>query len=138
MDANKILISVFGIIGVLFLIIILYYLYRRAYNKHKTLDFPPNDYMKYVGAQCPDYWELVGREGNNVICQNKFNIPLKSNNTEKCKFVPCDRNPMSFMAINNWPLNKNNARIRQRCLWRECCTTNGSTPASWIGLEGSC
>ena len=140
MDANQIIITVFGLIGALFVVIILYYLFRRYYESARPKqDFPPNNYMRYVGTQCPDYWDIDKINNQTVLCKNKFNVPVIKNTSPRCEGVPCSSDTgVPFQAINNYPINKTNSRMRERCLWRECCTSDGSTPAAWIGLEGSC
>lgn len=140
MDTNQIIIGIFAIVGVIIVAIIIYYLIVRFWQhiQKPKLDWPPDDYMKYVGAQCPDYWNIDSRQGNTVICRNKFHLPVVKSDRPGCQDVNCNDDTAVFPYITNWPLHRNNRRIMTRCKWRNCCGYDNATPASWVGLDQYC
>lgn len=144
MSVTQILLFIFTMVGIIFLLAIVWYFLTRFWQterkKARQQDWPPENYMKTVGAQCPDYWVYEGRSGNNVICRNKFNLPVKQDTTSTCADVKCydENDTKQFANINRWPLSPNNWRIKQRCKWRNCCNFGNNVPASWVGIDQYC
>ena len=148
MDLEKTILSIFGVLGLIFVLIIIYYFAARWIDQINTTDkqkiaWPPASYMEASGAQCPDYWVNAGSVGGNKHrCVNKFNLPVIKREQSRCKNVKCkdEGNSKDFTTIKRWPVNNRN-EIKDRCLWRDCCVSdkkNKSAAASWIGIDGVC
>lgn len=141
MTSDQIIIAVFSIIGVIVVAIIIYYLIVKLYQTKKNeLVFPPADYMKYVGAQCPNMWDISATFQGNVFCKNSKNINVEKASYSKCANVNCyDTGDIKiFKQVNKWPLSKKDDILKSRCLWRDCCGTGDDKPAAWIGLDRYC
>ncbi len=122
-----------GAFTVLFLILLVYY-YVWPKRQVKEPAFPPNQFMREVGIQCPDYWIY---DSTRNVCVNKFNIPLRDPQTcyddEKAR-------TKSFKKITRWPVHSNSLDevLRGRCDWIRRCGPQKNINASWVGIDGLC
>ena len=130
--------NIIYLIGFITFCAIVYYFYKR-YSQHlkkqKKLDdmWPPRDYMKNMGAQCPDYWIMQpSGQSNTVKCVNKFNIPTAED--EYCS----TNNVHTFNRVNKWPLPKDSRELKERCRWIQKCGPERNIPASWTGMDNYC
>jgi hypothetical protein len=147
MDTERLILTILGFFGLIFILVIIYYFLARWMEQPSTKDkqvaWPPASYMEATGAQCPDYWNNAGNVGEGEHrCVNKFNLPVIKVDSKRCKNVDCldDGNSKNFKTIAKWPV-KNRNEIKDRCLWRDCCVTdklNKNVPASWIGIDSVC
>lgn len=149
MDIEKLILSILGFFGLIFIFVIIYYFIRRwmdqSNSNNTTTTWPPPSFMKTSGAQCPDYWINTGNSGGMNTCENRFNLPvIKRENLTRCANVNCfdenSNNAKSFNTITNWPVKDRN-EIADRCLWRDCCVSdkyNKSIASSWIGVDTVC
>lgn len=147
MDLEKLILTILGFFGLIFIFIITYYLIRRwmeqSSNNKQNVSWPPPSYMETSGAQCPDYWVNTGSVGRGYHkCENKFNLPVIKRDLKRCENVDCtdDGNSKNFRTITSWPV-KNRDEIKDRCLWRDCCVSdphNKSVAAAWIGVDSVC
>lgn len=141
MTSDQIIIAIFSIIGVIVVAIIIYYLIVKLYySKKGELVYPPEDYMKYIGAQCPNMWNIESINQGNVICGNINNINVEKSKMTKCENINCfdfDKYKI-FKHINKWPLNKKDEALKSRCLWKDCCGSGNDLSAAWIGLDRYC
>lgn len=141
---ERVAIWIFTIIGFIIIIGIAYYIVNRFWYQERAgrqQPYPPTDYMVMDGAQCPNLWDIESQTGADVVCRNTFNLPIvKSDVKDKpyCQNVDCNRERVKFGAINQYPLRRNDPRIRQRCQWRDCCGINKNMPSAWIGLDDVC
>jgi len=144
MELDKIIIGFFSLIGLIFVAIIIYYLFRRYYETSKpTQTYPSPEFMKYIGAQCPDYWESTKNTDGTITCTNYSGLEVvpKTDENGGSECGNCT-NEQIFDRITDWPLDKKNGRLMQRCMWKKCCNYRGgdgkNVAIPWIGLEGSC
>ena len=121
------------ILGFIFLLIILYFLYRYFRGKPKApANYPSDSYMREVGLRCPDYWVYNQEKG---VCVNQFNIPV--NDPKTCYD---QNNEKKFKEIRNWPVNTNefDEVLKGRCEWLRECGPTKKIPASWVGVDQHC
>ncbi len=146
MDVNKIIYTVLGIIGLLFILMVVYYFISRWTDQTRRGPsggkvWPPASYMEQVGLNCPDYWISAGSSGGYHKCVNKFHLPVRKSHSSMCKNFKCfddgSDTSRSFKTINRWPVRNRNT-IKERCKWRDCCGSDKNIPASWVGLEQTC
>ena len=151
MKVERIVMIVFTIIGMLFIAAIIWYLFTKYWDKSSTQStqsvWPPENYMKYVGAQCPDYWLYYGKSGNDVQCKNKYSLPITQSTKSSCKNVKCfqdsDQGLAQFTYISKWPPSSSAAKatggsVQERCKWKECCGYGNNVPSSWVGIDQYC
>ncbi len=69
---------------VIIVIFLLYIVINKGYKSSEpsTEKLPTNTYMKYVGGRCPDYFNYLGKDGENDVCQNTYGINVGDN--DKC------------------------------------------------------
>jgi hypothetical protein len=152
----SIIINILAFIGVIFIIgIIIYYIYKyyqkKAHNKIISDIFPPGEYMQHTGIKCPDYWVNTGiNKDGNYICYNKFNIPVRENNNEKCydspnikTFSPLDKNktweygdPYGMKSYTD--KEKSEFVKKDRCGWIRDCGAEPGLNAVWSGVDDIC
>ena len=124
------LIFLYMTIGFLFLLFIIYLLYRYYLAKPiQPKRFPSDSYMKNMGLRCPDYWTY-----QNGTCVNQFNIPVA--NPKFCYDDPKNKTK-KFQPITRWPVNSNEVDdvLKDRCQWVRNCGPNNKLPASWVGID---
>lgn len=118
-----------------------------AQKQHAKQHYPPDQYMRLVGAQCPDYWTYVGTDPNNSkhhLCKNSYNIPVNTDNPPTDGMVvvdnPCYDDALnktkSFSTLNVWPVS--DSKLASRCDFIKKCGPTTSIPASWIGVDVNC
>lgn len=143
-DTERIILTVLAIVGLVFVGFIIYYFIRRWLEHEKTTgqQFPPPSLMEMSEAQCPDYWiNSTGLNSSSHKCVNKFDIPVNKSSSGRCANVSCtdpDGKSKMFSTLKVWGDNENRDKIRERCLWRDCCGPQENIPASWVGIAGTC
>jgi hypothetical protein len=145
MDAEKIIITFFGVVGFIFLIILAYYLITKWMNKEdsdkKQKTWPPSAYV--LANQCPDYWVKGESNNSTTQCINKFNIPIIKSSSTRCANIQCydegSNNTKTFKSLTKWPV-KGRKSIEDLCIWKDCCGPNqgGKIPASWVAISSTC
>ena len=135
--------SFFALIGVIFTLLVVLYLYNRSLQERQRrketneddASWPPPEYMTAIGSKCPDYWINTGSDGNNDICKNNFNIPVNQENADKCY---SNGNTMKFSKLhaNRWPPKRGS--LNDRCNWIKDCGPDSNTPGSWLGMNKFC
>jgi hypothetical protein len=111
---------------------------NQAQKDSQHVVWPPDDYMKNIGSKCPDYWVPVGK-GGKVVCQNKFNIPVVSNQIgdNQCYHdITGYPNSVSFSPITKWP--PKSGELDSRCQWIKQCGVKPNFNASWTGIDNKC
>ena len=113
---------------------LIYMLFRHAYVSSGPSDgnLPTTSYMKYVAGNCPDYWTTDKVEGDKVVCKNKFNVEINSQNMKDC-YDNKDDKTKSFSLIKKWPPTKKSKK--ERCDWSRKCGPSTKIFASWIGMN---
>ena len=114
---------------------------NKAQKDSKQVVWPPDDYMKNIGSKCPDYWVPVDVDGDDtdVICQNKFNIPVASTKMgeDECyNEIAGYPNSVKFNKIGKWP--SKSADLTTQCNWIKKCGVKPNVNASWIGIDNKC
>lgn len=144
MDTEKIVFYVLIALGLLFTVFIFYYLIRRWLEEDKDdskKEWPPSAIMEMSEAQCPDYWiNSTGLNQSKHKCMNKFNLPMHHSKSSRCGNVKCtdpDGNSKTFSTLKVWG-NESRDKIKERCLWRDCCGPQENIPASWVGISNAC
>lgn len=129
----------FAIIGIIFVICLVYYIARKLMSgdkKKNNVDFPSDDYMKTVGGMCPDYWTVGKQTKNTHECINKFNIPIE--NINKC-YDGENSNKIKFNTVKKWPPKcKTLKGDKGICKWIDNCGPKANIRASWIGMDKAC
>lgn len=129
-------------VGFLFILVVVYFVYKsvsgtRSNSRHTSSSsesYPPSQYMRTQGVQCPDYFVYSGVKDGKVVCKNTFNIPV--NNPETC----LTNNEVEFPEIQSWPVNSNDipSVLKERCKWVKECGAKKHQPASWLGVAQHC
>lgn len=150
-DLNKVgkgagyfLMILIGLAIFLFILAVIFFIVQKRSQKSGTqlaikYKMPPEDYMKYVGVNCPDYWEYMGEDPSNKgnhICKNTMNLEVNdknfcySNQDEKLK---------SFSNIDWDNVIKNGYlqgdAVKQICDWKKKCGPSANQDASWLGVN---
>lgn len=145
MKIEKILLTGLAIVGIIFILYLVYYFVTRwLETRHEAavqMEWPPSSIMEMSAAQCPDYWiNENGVDGQKHTCVNKFNLPVNKSTSSRCANVDCtnpDGKGKTFSTLKEWPV-KSREDIAGRCLWRDCCGPQENIPASWVGISGTC
>jgi len=156
MASMDIISTIFMVIGALVVLLYLYIIISNKIKSHytnlKRHETPPSQYMNEVGLKCPNMWEYKGLSpnGNNYICKNYLDIPVKDNSSSTGCPLNCYTNmenkEAEFSVINqNWATLSDNQRkqaVKDRCNWLKCCgpSPNGNyqTDAVWLGVDKYC
>ena len=152
---------------VIIVVYLVYILLKHGYTSTKNQNnfpLPTSYYMRKVGAQCPDYWNVVGQDSKNVTCQNEFDIRVnfgeskdgKKENCQECKdrngdkwkkecpqcrdpefkcYTNPDNKTIKFPVIKKWPVKNNQNEKIKRCQWWANCGITKNQNASWVGLD---
>ena len=135
----SLLVNILAFVGFLIVLSVIYYFYRRYADKKKKqtkLDdmWPPRQYMKDIGAQCPDYWTMSNGSSRDMVrCTNTFNIPAHGDDCQSEN----DRT-IEFTRINKWPVKRDSNHVKERCKWINKCGPHKHSPASWVGMNQFC
>lgn len=131
----EVLVGLFVLFGIIFVIMISYYFYRSArQHTNKTPQWPPENYMRYVGQMCPDYWVYQGTDGRQFVCDNKYKIPIRNTKNPVC----ASNTTLQFEPIKDWPPKSGDVGLEQRCNWIKNCGPAANVPGSWVGIDKYC
>lgn len=171
MSAATIIVTLLAAVGVLVLTsLMLYYIAKwiKSRKPEGKPKWPPENYMKEIGARCPDNWVFVKQDYVNGqlsdICQNVFDIPVADNTCYNYGGISdiskASGKMAAFPAIVDWDKYRNSDLVGSaRCQWiRKCgppsniqgecgpAPTCGPAPdvphpaghAAWSGIDGYC
>lgn len=149
MEAMKSIIMALLLLCVIIFIILLIVFYVKRGKGKNIIDsdqderWPPKNYMKQVGINCPDYWQDMGTDpnnGNNHICQNTLNVPVNSDNKSLC-YDNHDLMQKSFPTVD-WQSQYNKKKktisgtgVKEMCDFTMNCGPTKGQEASWLGIN---
>jgi len=113
---------------------LLYVIIRKGYKSsaQNTSKLPTDTYMKYVGGHCPDYFNYLGEDGDNDVCQNTYGINV--GDSAKCYSDP-GKKIINFPKYDTYPMKKKSDAKKKRCQWIQDCGLTTGQFASWSGMD---
>ena len=132
-DAASTIKALLFVVLIIIFFYVLYILLIRKSAKGAT-DFPSDNYMKYNGAKCPDYWITKEQDSDTVACYNKYGLKLGDDTTTcystseevttKFKDLSDTNNIKLFPRFSTWPPSgdeKDTDAKKKRCDWMDTC-----------------
>ena len=157
MDSTQLIMAIFGALGIIFVILIIYYVLARWYISNQISqelaeeNYPSRKYNEMVGSVCPDYWEQNQQSsfpGMNV-CNKRPEFNIENNNDTSCAGYSCfDNNSTSqksFPSVTNFPITSR-SQVEEQCKWLNCCQIKNPLPSSstsslkwpWLAIQDKC
>ena len=133
-----------ALVGIILVLAIIYYVYLKYYGQPVNKNnWPPPNYMKYIGARCPTGWRYIGADNNMDVCVNDLGIPIKEDSGDCYDPTGADgkvTNTKSFKAITDWPISQSAQKqtLADRCLWINKCGPKRGQYATWFGVSELC
>ena len=142
MDYSTIMLGVLiAFFAILFILLLAYVIMiNKSKNRSRggSVKMPPLEYMRTIGARCPDYWVYMGEDPTRKgyhICHNKFNIPVNNPDNTVC-YTDKSGKTKSFKNADMDEKGKMDATAeRERCEFVAQCGPSADMNASWLGVS---